>query len=800
MKIHYRKVFARIVIIGGMIILNACEPKETFGSLSGRVTDTKTNDPVPGVIINISSNGSRNTTSDSDGSYSFGELPTGNYEISTIKAGYLNYRTPRPIEINGQTIKRDIQLEVPFISLSPTTYNAPSTQGATNIAITSNTAWNTVSSEPSWLTTTKTGTGNGTLEVTYTANAITNTRTGIITVQAADAVSQIFTLRQEGIAPFLTINNPNIQVPSSAGQTSLSIMSNINWTAMKTAEWISTITPETGTGNTQMSITTLENTTGSTRTGTITFSGTGVTNKIVNITQTTLLPTLAVSPSTQNVPHTATTTSFSVTSNTAWLAMSNQTWATIPQNTSNGNGTLIVALSINTASVSRTATITVSTTGVQNKNVTITQAEFLNCTYSLSPSSNSYSAIATTGTFNLTASANSGCTPWTASASPSWITITSATLGTGSTTVNFSLSANTSSSARTGTINVAGQTFTITQAGEVVCSYSLSPSSNSYSAIATTGTFNLTASANSGCTPWTASASPSWITITSATLGTGSTTVNFSLSANTSSSARTGTINVAGQTFTITQSVSSGNNPSTKTITAGGVSFTVNLIPAGTFTMGCVEGRDAGTGKANTSCPSDQLPTTNVTLTRDFYMMTTEVTQTLWKAVMNNTNPSSFPNCGTCPVETVSWTDVHTFIAALNTATGMTFRLPTEAEWEYAARGGQNFQYAGSDNITDVSWYGVNSSNTTHPVAQKVPNGYGLYDMTGNVWEWCSDWYGDYSGSAVSDPTGPSSSSSRVMRGGSWNRDASNCAVSVRYFISPSFRNFNIGFRLTYSL
>ena len=710
MKIHYRKVFARIVIIGGMIILNACEPKETFGSLSGRVTDTKTNDPVPGVIINISSNGSRNTTSDSDGSYSFGELPTGNYEISTIKAGYLNYRTPRPIEINGQTIKRDIQLEVPFISLSPTTYNAPSTQGATNVAITSNTAWNTVSSEPSWLTTTKTGTGNGTLEVTYTANAITNTRTGIITVQAADAVSQIFTLRQEGIAPFLTINNPNIQVPSSAGQTSLSIMSNINWTAMKTAEWISTITPETGTGNTQMSITTLENTTGSTRTGTITFSGTGVTNKIVNITQTTLLPTLAVSPSTQNVPHTATTTSFSVTSNTAWLAMSNQTWATIPQNTSNGNGTLIVALSINTASVSRTATITVSTTGVQNKNVTITQAEFLNCTYSLSPSSNSYSAIATTGTFNLITSTN----------------------------------------------------------------------------------FN--------CASWTASASPSWITITSATLGTGSANISFSLSANTSSSARTGTINVAGQTFTITQSVSSGNNPSTKTITAGGVSFTVNLIPAGTFTMGCVEGRDAGTGKANTSCPSDQLPTTNVTLTRDFYMMTTEVTQTLWKAVMNNTNPSSFPNCGTCPVETVSWTDVHTFIAALNTATGMTFRLPTEAEWEYAARGGQNFQYAGSDNITDVSWYGVNSSNTTHPVAQKVPNGYGLYDMTGNVWEWCSDWYGDYSGSAVSDPTGPSSSSSRVMRGGSWNRDASNCAVSVRYFISPSFRNFNIGFRLTYSL
>ena len=131
--------------------------------------------------------------------------------------------------------------------------------------------------------------------------------------------------------------------------------------------------------------------------------------------------------------------------------------------------------------------------------------------------------------------------------------------------------------------------------------------------------------------------------------------------------------------------------------------------------------------------------------------------------------------------------------------TGKNFRLPTEAEWEYAARGGQKsrgYKYAGSNALSDVAWYTDNSGSKTHPVKQKQANELGLYDMSGNVWEWCQDWSGSYSSNAQTNPTGPSSGSDRVIRGGSWNGSASYCRVADRYSNSPGNRNGNLGFRV----
>ena len=159
-------------------------------------------------------------------------------------------------------------------------------------------------------------------------------------------------------------------------------------------------------------------------------------------------------------------------------------------------------------------------------------------------------------------------------------------------------------------------------------------------------------------------------------------------------------------------------------------------------------------------------------------------------------------------MEQVSWDDCQTFIAKLNELTGENFRLPTEAQWEYAARGGnqsKGYQYSGSNTLSDVAWYDNdvpwydenNSSITTHPVATKQPNELGLYDMSGNVYEWCQDWYGDYSSAAVVDPTGPESGSSRVFRGGSIY--ASDCRISMRYDSTPSdpsYRYFFFGVRV----
>jgi formylglycine-generating enzyme required for sulfatase activity len=187
-----------------------------------------------------------------------------------------------------------------------------------------------------------------------------------------------------------------------------------------------------------------------------------------------------------------------------------------------------------------------------------------------------------------------------------------------------------------------------------------------------------------------------------------------------------------------------------------------------------------------------------VVLSRGYYLQTTEVTQGQWKTVMG-TNPSRFKDCGDdCPVERVSWNDIQSFIRKLNKRGGNIFhRLPTEAEWEFAARdrGGAHL-YAGSNDIDMVAWYSGNSNGRTHPVGLKMPNSLGLYDMSGNVYEWCRDWYGDYAEGTVTDPLGPSSGGHRVLRGGCWYYDERSCRVAVRIIGIPFFRSDTLGFRL----
>ena len=228
----------------------------------------------------------------------------------------------------------------------------------------------------------------------------------------------------------------------------------------------------------------------------------------------------------------------------------------------------------------------------------------------------------------------------------------------------------------------------------------------------------------------------------------------------------------------------------TKTYTVSGVSFTMIAVDGGTFTMGA-------TSEQGSDYDDDERPTHQVTLS-SFAIGQTEVTQELWQAVMGS-NPSNFKGAKR-PVESVSWNDCQTFITKLNQLTGKKFRLPTEAEWEYAARGGKNskgYKYAGSNAIDDVAWYDGNSGET-HEVAKKKPNELGLYDMSGNVWEWCQDWYGSsyYSNSPQTNPTGPSSGSDRVLRGGSWFSSAGRCRVSYRSSSYPDNRFSYDGLRL----
>ena len=221
-----------------------------------------------------------------------------------------------------------------------------------------------------------------------------------------------------------------------------------------------------------------------------------------------------------------------------------------------------------------------------------------------------------------------------------------------------------------------------------------------------------------------------------------------------------------------------------------GVLFKMIAVEGGTFQMGSPE--------SDAEADDDEKPWHEVILS-NYYIGETEVTQELWEAVMGS-NPSNFEGAK-LPVEQVSWNECQEFISKLNELTGKTFRLPTEAEWEYAARGGKKskgYTYSGSNTLDDVAWYEDNSGETTHIVGTKQANELGIYDMCGNVYEWCQDWYGEtyYENSSTTAPQGPASGTYRVFRGGSWYHLAQICRVANRIYNFPKSRSDKSGLRL----
>lgn len=221
----------------------------------------------------------------------------------------------------------------------------------------------------------------------------------------------------------------------------------------------------------------------------------------------------------------------------------------------------------------------------------------------------------------------------------------------------------------------------------------------------------------------------------------------------------------------------------------GQIEANMVAVKGGEFTMGC-------TSEQGGDCFDNEKPAHIVTV-NSFQMGKYQVTQAQWRAVMGS-NPSKFNGCDDCPVENVSWHDIQDFIRKLNQQTGKNYRLPTEAEWEFAARGGnksKGYRYAGSDDLWSVAWHGK-PRDKTHAVGQKQMNELGIYDMSGNVLEWCEDWHGVYSSSPQTNPKGPQTGLYRVLRGGSWIADAESCRVSARNIDNPYDRLNLYGFRL----
>ena len=447
----------------------------------------------------------------------------------------------------------------------------------------------------------------------------------------------------------------------------------------------------------------------------------------------------------------------------------------------------------NTLTKPRSATITVLS-GNLTKDVEVSQSA-ASSEISLSVDNLNFSSGGDSQSFSIKSNI-----AWTVTSSQDWCSV-NPTSGSNDSSVTVSVEENTSTAERMATITVksdAGdKTISVTQSGVAVV-LTLDVSSMEFASGSGSKMFRISSN-----TIWAISSDKNWCSV-SPTSGNGDGSVTVSVEENTSTSERTATITVESATITRTLVVTqNGAKPVTppasqdRTFTVGGVTFKMIAVDGGTFTMGA-------TSEQGSDAYDYEKPAHQVTLS-SYYIGETEVTQELWQAVMGS-NPSDFSGSRK-PVENVSWDDCQEFIRKLNSLTGQNFRLPTEAEWEFAARGGNQSRgnkYAGSNTIDNVAWYyknsyakGSSSSDYgTHNVATKQSNELGLYDMSGNVLEWCQDWYGNYSSSSQTNPMGPSSGSYRVGRGGSWILNARSCRVSLRIDYSPGNRNSYLGLRL----
>jgi hypothetical protein len=452
---------------------------------------------------------------------------------------------------------------------SSTLSTSVATNGSVTVTADASCAW-TATSNASWITITGNayGTGNATVSYSVAANTGTTSRTGTMTIGG-----RTFTVTQAGGgAPCTFTISPttsNLSSPAAAtGTFTITTGTSCSWTATSNAAWLTITNGASGSGNGTVSYSVSANTGTASRTGTITIAG-----QTFTVVQAGTSCTFTISPVSSNLTSTAATTgTVTVTAGTgcSWTATSNAAWLTIASGASgSGNGVVTYNVAANTDAALRTGTLTIA-----GQSFTVTQAG-TSCGYSISPLSSSLTAsIAASGNVVVTASA--GCS-WTAASNDAWITIGVGATGTGNGNVAYNVAANTSSTSRTGTLTIAGNTFTITQPG-TPCVFSISPFSlNLTSPAAVDGTVTVTSGA--GCN-WTATSNAAWITITSGASGSGGGSVNYTVAANTGSTSRTGTMTIAGRTFTVTQPATScvfTISPTSQTFPSSGGTGTVTV-------------------------------------------------------------------------------------------------------------------------------------------------------------------------------------------------------------------------------
>ncbi len=558
------------------------------------------------------------------------------------------------------------RLPLDFLSISPTSDQAVAAGESASVSVTapSACAWTAVSQD-AWITVTAgaSGTGNGTVSYTVAENSAPSSRSGSILIGG-----ETFTVNQDAGACTYVLSPTNISYDDQGGSDAFSVTPSDGtcaWTAVASDAWITITAGSSGTGSGTVSFTVAANATIDARSGTIT-----VADQTFTINQSGVVCAYTLNPTSNSFDDQGGSATFGVTTNVqtcTWTASAQDGWISITAGASGtGDGTVSYSVAANTATDSRTGTIT-----VQGQTFTITQSG-VPCTYSLNPTSDSFDEQGGSGSFAVTT--NVQTCAWTASSQDNWISVTAGASGSGDGTVSFSVDANATIDSRSGTITVEDQTFTISQSG-VPCTYSLNPTSNSFDDQGGSGSFAVTTNVQT-CT-WTASSQDDWISVTAGASGTGDGTISYSVDANATTDSRSGTITVQDQTYTITQSgavCSYSLNPTSNSFDdqGGSGSFAVTTnVQTCAWTAStqddwvAVTAGASGTGDGTVSYSVDANPTTD---SRSATITVADQTFTITQAGLGCTfslNPTSntFDDQGgsgsfaiTTNVQTCAWT------------------------------------------------------------------------------------------------------------------------------------------------
>ena len=575
----------------------------------------------------------------------------------------------------------------------------------------------------------------------------------------------------------LRVSPEIIEIGCEGGIVQVDIGSTSSWKVVvpSNCTWVKSDRYEGEGGHRQwIKLTISKNNTKSTRKATITISNRG---KSHDITITQLALSFDVTPESIDVGIDKTTQDITINSNISWSAKTSDSWFSLSKSSGNaGSSKITVTIAKNTTGDTRTGHVEIYNNNQNvSKKVVITQKV---ASLTIDPKSINVGAEAVTRNVTVTSDID-----WMAKTSANWIILSKNSGYAGTTTLTINIGANTLTSSRSGYVEFYNSEYNVSKKvdiNQIAFSPELSVSPNSFDVGAEATTKTVTIESNFS---WTAKTSSSWIYVSKLSGSVGTTALTIEIDANTSTSSRSGYVEFYNTEYKLSKKVYINQYLAEFIETIESLNMKMIFVEGGTFAMGSNDGDD------------DEKPVHNVTLD-SYYIGETEITQAQWRAIMGY-NPSEYTG-DYRPVECVSWEGVQKFCKKLSELTGKRYVLPTEAQWEYAARGGnksKGYKYSGSDNVDDVAVYDTSSHSN---VKSKKPNELGIYDMSGNVWEWCSDWYDSsyYSLSPQANPQGPTSGSARVLRGASWDFNSSYFRVAIRGAGNPSGCNCYNGFRV----